>query len=139
MIDECLHWLIKPSHLSITVYSTWTIYNQINKIQYIYHNPFNRLSLTVIKFPINVNIKDNASAYSQLINHLSWLSKWISEKIEMQSIMDNPEKQATLGTQNTRRRQTKQKTEHNMCLTPLYANNTSSANRTSALLQTTGG
>jgi len=36
--------------------------------------------------------------------------------------MDNPEKQATLGTQNTRRRQAKQNTQHNMCLTPLYAN-----------------
>jgi hypothetical protein len=29
--------------------------------------------------------------------------------------MDNPEKLATSGTQNTRRRQTKQKTQHNMC------------------------
>ena len=29
--------------------------------------------------------------------------------------MNNPEKLATFGTQNTRRRQTKQKTQHNMC------------------------
>ena len=41
---------------------------------------------------------------------------------ERQSRMDNPDKQATLGTQNTRRRQTKQKIEHNMYLTPLCAN-----------------
>jgi len=35
--------------------------------------------------------------------------------------MDNPEKLATYGTQDTRRRKTKQK--HNkMCWTPLYAN-----------------
>jgi len=33
--------------------------------------------------------------------------------------MGNPEKLVTLGTQNTRRRQTKQKTQHNMCWTPL--------------------
>jgi len=35
--------------------------------------------------------------------------------------MDNPEKMATFGTQDTRRRQTKQKTQHNMCWTPLCA------------------
>jgi len=29
--------------------------------------------------------------------------------------MDNAETVATLGTQDTRRRQTKQKTQHNMC------------------------
>jgi len=29
--------------------------------------------------------------------------------------MDNAETMATLGIQNTRRRQTKQKTQHNMC------------------------
>jgi hypothetical protein len=34
--------------------------------------------------------------------------------------MDNSEKLATQGTQDTRRRQTKQKTQHNMCWTPLY-------------------
>jgi hypothetical protein len=34
--------------------------------------------------------------------------------------MDNPEKLATLGTQNTR--QTKTKTQHNMCWAPLCAN-----------------
>jgi len=63
-----------------------------------------------------------------------------------QSRMDNPEKLATLGTQDTRGRQTKQKnttqymletsthktqnedkqnkntTQHNMCWTPLYTN-----------------
>jgi hypothetical protein len=38
--------------------------------------------------------------------------------------MDNPEKLATLSTQNTRRRQTKQKTQHHiMCWTQLYTNN----------------
>ena len=38
--------------------------------------------------------------------------------------MDNPDKLATLGTQDTKRRKTKQKkTQHNMCWTPLYANN----------------
>jgi len=36
--------------------------------------------------------------------------------------MDNQEKLATLGTQDTRRRQTKQKAQHNMCWTPLCAN-----------------
>jgi len=36
--------------------------------------------------------------------------------------MDNPEKLATLSTQNTRRIQTKQKIQHNMCWTPLYTN-----------------
>jgi len=34
--------------------------------------------------------------------------------------MDNPEKLATLCTQDTRRRQTKQKTQHNMHWTPQY-------------------
>ena len=53
--------------------------------------------------------------------------------------MENPEKLATLGTQNTRRRQTKQKTQHNMCWTPLSATNTNNVNKTRALLQTTGG
>ena len=33
--------------------------------------------------------------------------------------MDNPEKLATLGTQDTRLRQTKQKTQHYMCWTIL--------------------
>ena len=32
-----------------------------------------------------------------------------------QSRIDNPEKLATLDTQDTGRRQTKQKTQHNMC------------------------
>jgi len=35
--------------------------------------------------------------------------------------MNNPEQLATLGTQYTRRRQAKQKTQHNMCWIPLYA------------------
>ena len=37
-----------------------------------------------------------------------------------QSRMDNPEKLAKLAAQN--RRQTKHKTQHNMCWTPLYTN-----------------
>jgi hypothetical protein len=36
--------------------------------------------------------------------------------------MNNPEKLATLAPQDTRRRQTKQKTQRNMCWTPLYSN-----------------
>jgi hypothetical protein len=36
--------------------------------------------------------------------------------------MVNPEKLATLRQHDTRRRQTKQKQQHNMCLTPLCAN-----------------
>ena len=39
--------------------------------------------------------------------------------------MDNPEKLATLGTQNTRQTKTKTQhntTQHNMCWTPLCAN-----------------
>jgi len=38
--------------------------------------------------------------------------------------MDNPEKLATLGTQDTRRRKTKtkQKPQHNMCWIPLCTN-----------------
>jgi hypothetical protein len=35
---------------------------------------------------------------------------------------DNREKLATLGTQDTRRRPTKQKAQHNMCWAPLCAN-----------------
>ena len=55
--------------------------------------------------------------------------------------MDNSEKLATQGTQDTRRRQTKQKTKHNMCWTPLCQKktHTNNVNKTSALLQTTGG
>jgi hypothetical protein len=37
----------------------------------------------------------------------------VRENQKGQSRMDNPEKLTTLGTQNTRRRQTKQKTQHN--------------------------
>jgi len=36
--------------------------------------------------------------------------------------MDNPEKLTTFSTQDTRRRQAKQKTQHNMCWTPLCTN-----------------
>jgi hypothetical protein len=49
--------------------------------------------------------------------------------------MDNPEKLATLGTQNTRRRQTKQTTCVRHHHTQTDINN---ANKTRALLQTTG-
>ena len=44
------------------------------------------------------------------------------EKTEGQSGMDNPKKLTTPGTQVVRRRQIKQKTQHNMCMTPLCAN-----------------
>ena len=36
--------------------------------------------------------------------------------------MDNPEKLATMGTKDTRGRQTKQKTQHNICWRPPYTN-----------------
>jgi hypothetical protein len=53
--------------------------------------------------------------------------------------MDNPQKLTTLGTQNTRRRQTKQK--HNtICVEHHYAQtNTNNVNKTYALIQITGG
>jgi hypothetical protein len=53
--------------------------------------------------------------------------------------MDNQEKLATLGTQDTRRRQTKQK--HNtICVWHHYAQtNTNNVNKIWTLLQTTGG
>ena len=53
--------------------------------------------------------------------------------------MDNPEKLATLGTQETRRWQTKQK--HNtICVGHHYEQtNTNNINKTSTLQQTTGG
>jgi len=53
--------------------------------------------------------------------------------------MDSPEKLAPLGTQDTRRTQTKQK--HNtICVGPHYSQtNTNNANKTRILLQTTGG
>jgi len=44
------------------------------------------------------------------------------EEPKGQSRMDIPEQPAALGTQDTRRKQTKQKTQHNICWTPLYAN-----------------
>ena len=50
--------------------------------------------------------------------------------------MDNPEKPATLATQNTRRWQTKQKTQH-ICGGHHYAQtNTNNVNKTCALIQT---
>ena len=45
--------------------------------------------------------------------------KQMLEKPKGQKRMDNPEKLTTLCTQDTRQRQTKQKTQHNMCGTPL--------------------
>jgi len=41
---------------------------------------------------------------------------------EIEGVMDDPEKLTTMGTQDTRRRQTNQKTQHNMCWTPIYVN-----------------
>ena len=46
-------------------------------------------------------------------------SKYTLEKTKGESIMDNPENLTTMGTQDTRQRQTKQKTQHIMCWTPL--------------------
>jgi hypothetical protein len=43
-------------------------------------------------------------------------------KLKGKSRMDIPEKLATLGTQDTRGRQTKPKTQHSMCWTPLGKN-----------------
>jgi len=36
--------------------------------------------------------------------------------------MDNPEKPATLGTQDATQRKVKQKTQHHICWTPLCTN-----------------
>jgi len=44
-----------------------------------------------------------------------------TEGEERNARMDNQEKLARLGTEDTRRRKTKQKTQHNICWTPLYA------------------
>jgi hypothetical protein len=55
--------------------------------------------------------------------------------------MDNSEKLPTMDTQDTRRRQTKQKTQHNtICVRDHYMQtNTNNVNKTWAHLQTTGG
>ena len=45
--------------------------------------------------------------------------RWRIPKGELK--VDNPEKLATLDTQNTRRRQEKRKAQHNMCWTPQCA------------------
>jgi len=45
--------------------------------------------------------------------------------------MDIPEKLATLGTQDTRGRQAKPKTQHSMCWTLLCTKNTNNVNNTS--------
>jgi hypothetical protein len=47
--------------------------------------------------------------------------------------MNNPEKQATKGTQDE---ENQTKTQHDMCWTPLYTNN---VNKKRALLKTIGG
>jgi hypothetical protein len=48
--------------------------------------------------------------------------------------MDNPEKLATLDTQDE---ENKTKTQHNMCWTPLYANKHKQGKQDMTLLQTT--
>jgi len=53
----------------------------------------------------------------------------------MQSKMYNPETLASFGTQDTKRKQTKQKTQHNICWTPLYVNR--HKNTTQHMLDTT--
>jgi hypothetical protein len=52
-------------------------------------------------------------------------------KLKGKSRMDIPEKLATLGTQDTRGRQTKPKTQHSMCWTPLCTNKQNNVNNSS--------
>ena len=51
-------------------------------------------------------------------------------KPKMQSKMYNPETLASFGTQDTKRKQTKQKTQYNICWTPLYLNRHKKHNKT---------
>ena len=53
--------------------------------------------------------------------------------------MYNPEKLATLGNLDTRQRQTKQRTLHNICWTNYAETNTNNINKAWTLLQKTGG
>jgi hypothetical protein len=49
--------------------------------------------------------------------------------------MDNPEKPAPLGTQDTKRRQTKQNPQHNICWTPPCTRHKTKASKTKCTTQ----